>query len=1014
MKSADQQPLTLPSPRGGRGKEQSRFVGAILCALLLVIDASAAESQPYECRWTDEAIVIDGKADESAWNKAAVIENFRLAWLGKEERPAATKTTARLLWDREYLYFYAQMEDTDVYADIKEPDGQLWDNDVFELFFKPATNKTGYYEFQVNAANTTLDMFLPSRGAGGYSRFKKDGKFHLETAVKVQGSINDWRDKDKGWSVEGRIPWRDFLRSGGRPAIDEMWTFALCRYDFSTGLEQPELSSSAPLSEREFHRYEDYAPIRFVGPRLGVWKDGKERPLWTNSHVVGSPDPPLPYRTVHVFSNLAVHLPIAIANEPGSDRMVILEHAVPWSGAGTLRRFQAKADVAEAETLLELDDIAYGLTFHPGFKTNGYVYLGSNGPEKSSKKKTRVVRYTIDRKPPFRLDPKSRFLIIEWDSDGHNGGDVTFGLDGMLYATSGDGTSDSDANIVGQDLSKLTSKVLRIDVDHPDPGKGYSVPKDNPFVDREGVRPETWAYGLRNPWRITTDRETGQIWLGENGQDLWEIARLVVRGANYGWSIYEGSHPFNLNRKPGPEPVVFPTIEHPHSEFRSLTGGIVYYGRKMPDLRGAYIYGDWSTGRIWGGRHDGKKMVWHKELVDTPFAITGFGTDPDGELLVVDEGSGFYKLEPNDTQSDTNHFPMQLSETGLFASTKEHRPNPALIPYSVNSPLWSDGAYKERFIAMPNDGKIEFTHNRGWAFPEGTVLVKSFSLEMRAGDPTSRKRIETRLLTRQQKEWVGYSYVWNDEQTEATLVEAAGRDKEFKIGAGKKQTWHYPSRTECMVCHSRAANFVLGPTEAQMNRVHDYATGPENQLAVLERLGVLQVNWIDYERNAIPRDLATANLTATERESEKDLLNTPKGQREAAKPGPLLPRNPDRMRQLSDPYDSKSDVADRARSYLQANCAHCHVEAGGGNSLIDLEFTTAAKNMRIIDVKPQHHTFDIADARLIASGHPERSVLLHRVADRDAGHMPPLATSVVDRQAVDLLTKWIRSLPAEP
>ena len=385
----------------------------------------------------------------------------------------------------------------------------------------------------------------------------------------------------------------------------------------------------------------------------------------------------MPYRTVHVFTNLAVHLPIAIANEPGSDRMLFLEHAVPWSGAGTLRRFRAKPDVTEAETLLDLEDIAYGLTFHPGFKTNGYIYLGSNGPEKSSKKKTRVVRYTIDRKPPFRLDPNSRFLIIEWDSDGHNGGDVTFGLDGMLYVTSGDGTSDSDANIVGQDLTKLTSKVLRIDVDHPDSGKAYSVPKDNPFVNREGVRPETWAYGLRNPWRITTDRETGQIWLGENGQDLWEMARLVVRGANYGWSIYEGSHPFNLNRKAGPDPVLFPTIEHPHSEFRSLSGGIVYYGRKMPDLRGAYIYGDWSTGRIWGGRHDGKTVVWHKELVDTPFAITGFGTDPDGELLVVDEGTGFYKLEPNDIARRHQPISDAIERTGLFASTKEHKPNPA-------------------------------------------------------------------------------------------------------------------------------------------------------------------------------------------------------------------------------------------------------------------------------------------------------------------------------------------------
>src|ERR1043166_5686689 len=650
-------------------------------------------------------------------------------------------------------------------------------------------------------------MFLPSRVSDPYAEFRSDARFHLETAVVVHGSLNDSKDKDRGWSLEGKIPWRDFLPTGGRPDVYEIWWLALCRYDYTTGLKEPELSSSAPLQKPDFHRYEDYTPIRFVGSGPAGQYGIVQRPLWTNSHVVGSPDPPLPYRAVRVFSNLNVHLPVALANEPGSDRMLFIEHEVPWSGAGTVRRFKAEPQVSQAETLLDLDDIAYGLTFHPGFKTNGFAYIGSNGPQNSSKKKTRVTRYTISREAPFALDRSSRRLIIEWDSDGHNGGDVAFGPDGMLYVTSGDGTSDSDANIVGQDLSKLTAKVLRIDVDHEANGQAYSVPKGNPFIGRENVRPETWAYGLRNPWRITADQQTGQLWLGENGQDLWEMARLVVRGANYGWSIYEGSHPFNLNRKPGPDPVTFPTIEHPHSEFRSLTGGIVYYGKSFPKLRGAYIYGDWSTGRIWGGRHNGQKMLWHEELADTPFAITGFGADPDGELLVVDEGTGFYKLEPNEALSATNRFPTRLSETGLFLSTRAHQADPALIPYSVNSPLWSDGAGKERFVALPDDGKIEFTHNRGWTLPEGTVLVKTFSLELREGDPASRKRIETRLLTRQQKEWVGYSYIWDEQQTDATLVEASGRDQPFKIvSAGSRgthtQTWHYPSRTECMVCRS--------------------------------------------------------------------------------------------------------------------------------------------------------------------------------------------------------------------
>jgi hypothetical protein len=246
-------------------------------------------------------------------------------------------------------------------------------------------------------------------------------------------------------------------------------------------------------------------------------------------------------------------------------------------------------------------------------------------------------------------------------------------------------------------------------------------------------------------------------------------------------------------------------------------------------------------------------------------------------------------------------------------------------------------------------------------------------------------------------------------------VGAAGRDQQFKIvsndsKAVRQQTWHYPSRTECMVCHSRAANFVLGLTEAQMNKTHQYGATADNQLRVLEHLGVLQANWLEYERQAFPRDLEQEGLSPSQVASETREFDVSKKQRPAPHPTKLLPRNPERMRRLADPYNATLALDARARSYLQANCAHCHVEAGGGNSLIDLEFTTAPKNMRMLDVKPQHHTFDLQDARLIAPGHPERSVLVHRVGNRDAGHMPPLASSIVDVQAVELLGEWIRQL----
>ena len=962
---------------------------------------AAAVSLQWECRWTDRPIVIDGRKDDAAWRGAQEIDGFGQFWLGPDSR-TRTATRARLLWDREYIYFHAEIEDTDVFADVKQHDGMAWQNDVFELFFKPARNKPGYYEFEINAANTQLDMFLPSRGSGGWPRHKGDHKFHMESAITVRGTINNWRDKDEGWSVEGRIPWRDFLPTGGRPEPGEEWTFALCRYDYSAGFTEPALSTCAPLQKKDYHNYEGYAPLRFIGPKRTGQSFGMEKRVpWLASRVVGSPEPPAPCRAVRVYPALQTEKPVALAAEPGGERMILIEVTKDFLGSSRLRRFSARGDGRETETLLELpDEMTYGLAFHPGFATNGFVFLGCNGPAETKPRFTRVVRYTMERRPPFRLDPRSRRVIIEWASDGHNGGDLCFGNDGMLYVTSGDGTSDSDEHIVGQNLGKLTSKVLRLDVDRPAAGRAYSIPRDNPFVGKEGVRGETWAYGLRNPWRITADRVSGQIWIGENGQDLWEYARLVERGANYGWSVFEGGHPFILTRELGPDPLTPPTLEHSHGEARSLTGGVVYRGRRMAELQGAYIYGDYSTGKLWGALHDGKKVAWQRELTDTPFAITGFAADADGEVIVIDYAGGLYRLEAAPKEQPAAPFPTKLSETGLFLSTRDLTPHGALIPYSVNSPVWADGAHKERLIALPGEGRIEFTPRRGWGFPDGAVLVQHLFLDLETGNPASRRRLETRLLTRQQGEWAGYTYLWNDAQTDATLLAAAGAEREFTIrdtrapGGTRKQTWHYPSRAECMVCHSRASNFVLGLTESQMNKLHDYGNGRgDNQLRVLEHLGVLRSDAAAYEREV-------AKL-----KRETDTL-----QRAAITNSVLLPRAPKHLRRLADPADATAGVETRVRSYLQANCAHCHIRSGGGNSEIELEFITPAAEMKLVNARPRHYAFSFAEARLVAPGSPERSVLWHRISQRGPGQMPPLASTVADAEAVALIREWIASM----
>jgi glucose/arabinose dehydrogenase len=982
---------------------------ALLVPFALVPAQPPAAPKKFTCAWATGPITLDGKADEPAWKNAEVIDRFTLPWLKEKDRPARTATKARLLWDRDYLYFHADMEDTDLYVASKEHNGQLWLGDVFELFFKPAVDKPGYYEFQVNPAGTRLDMFLPRRNTGGYERYRNEGDFGWETKVIARGTINKWTDKDQGWSVEGRIPWTDFARTGGRPAPGEEWRFALCRVDVSVDFEGPELSTCAPLgslNHPDFHHHEDYATLVFVPPPP---LEGAA-PRKAISKVVGSPEPPSPYVSERVYPKLPMKFPIAVGAQPGSDRILTITQPHPYART-RLERFVDKPDVAETEILLDYEDTAYDFTFHPKFAENGFIYVGHNGPAPGGKR-CRITRYHIDPKPPYKFDPKSALLILDWASDGHNGCAVGFGKDGMLYITTGDGTSDSDTNVVGQGLDHLLAKVLRIDVDNPAPGKTYSVPKDNPFVNRAGARPETWCYGLRNPWRLTVDPVTGDIWVGQNGQDLWETAYKIEKGANYGWSVMEGSHPFYPNRKQGPDPITKPTVEHHHSDFRSLTGGIVYYGKELPDLKGVYLYGDYSTGKLWGAKHDGTKLTYHQELVDTPFMITGFGRDTKGELIFTDhnEKGAFYTLKKRPANVPQPAFPRKLSETGLFASVPGHKLAPELFRYTINVPFWSDGAFKERALYLPPDTEIGFTTDRGWDLPNGSVTVKSFALETKQGDPKSRVWIETRIMLREDNEWAGYTYRWNADQTDAELVTKEGTDGRYTIQTPtgpREQVWHYPSRAECMVCHSRAANFVLGLSTLQFNCPgHD----GKNQLEALERRGWLkQADWLETARETIRTRGIAQGLEGKRLDEWVQSQTATRDQRSVPKSA-LLPRSGAGYPKLPDPYAPGGDVEAKARAWLHVNCSNCHVEAGGGNAQIDLEWKTKLDKMRLIDVKPQHHTFNLPEARLIAPGHPERSVLLQRVATRGQGFMPPLSTHRIDEEGANLLRDWIAGM----
>ncbi len=701
----------------------------------------------------------------------------------------------------------------------------------------------------------------------------------------------------------------------------------------------------------------------------------EQRVAWTTSRVIGSPDPPPPYQARRAFAKLTFDRPRFLTCEPDGSRFMVTQRG------GKILSFKNDPETATTDVFCDVGDLdVYSLTFHPRYQENGFVYVFTNdGFNKVEKKKNRIFRFQVAKTAPRQCDPKSKLLLLEWFSHGHDGGDLAFGPDGCLYISSGDGTSDSDANNTGQDLRGLTSGILRIDVDHTVAEQPYMVPKDNPFLKIDGARPEKWAYGFRNPWRMSFDPKTGDLWVGDIGQDLWEMIYLVRAGGNYGWSVFEGTHPFQPERKRGPTPISPPIVEHPHSEMRCIIGGYFYHGARLKELQGAYLYGDWITGRIWGLRYEDGKVAWHKELATTPCKILGFGLGPDKEIYFVDnrDGGGIWTLEPAPPEpAPRAEFPRKLSDTGLFASVKEHRAQAGLIPYSVNSELWSDGAAKERFLALPGTAQIEFAEEGPWKFPEGTVLVKTFFLPREVNKESSRRRVETRLLTLQKNQWHGYSYAWNEEQTDAFLVEAPGLERDFTItdprrpDGGHKQTWRFPSRTECMVCHTEAAGFALGVNTLQMNKEHHYGSVADNQLRTLELLGVFRA----------PKD--------------------------PSKP----PKSPDQLRHLVSPLDPTADLAARARSYLHANCAHCHTLYGGGNALMDLSFTKDDEAARIVGAKPQHDAFNIKDALLVAPGHPERSLLHHRMTRLERGRMPPLSSKVEDIQATRLIAEWIKQM----
>jgi uncharacterized repeat protein (TIGR03806 family) len=667
------------------------------------------------------------------------------------------------------------------------------------------------------------------------------------------------------------------------------------------------------------------------------------------------PAPPRPPQAASIalertFRDVVFDRPLSMYQLPGKDS--------EWWVVEQLGRVRAAAETGSAlRTVLDKRGQVYfggetgllDLAFHPDWTNNRQVFLSYTGLNQAGKLTSYITRCLTAGDPAF-VDTATETIILEVAQpfSNHNGGRIGFGPDGNLYIGLGDGGSGGDPLNQGQDRNALLGKMLRIDVDH---GAPYAIPAGNPFA-AGGGRPEIFAWGFRNPWRWSFDAASGDLWAGDVGQNRWEEVDLVRLGGNYGWRIREGAHCYD------PDPCQYdgltdPMAEYSHQEGCSVTGGFVYHGAAIPALAGAYLFGDYCSGSIWGLFHDADGNPVRRLLAESGLNITAFAQSRSGEMYVLDHNGVIDRVVPAAAETSPA-FPALLSQTGFVRSGSIGQPAACLIPYEVIEPFWSDGADKERFFYVPGSARVGIDGEGRLTFPIGSVLVKNFRL--------NGQRIETRLLVRHQDgEWAGYSYEWNEAQSDAALL-ASGKQRPVQ-----GQTWYYPSRAQCLQCHTAAAGRSLGTEIAQLNRAQLYAaTGRSaNQLLTYEHIGLL----------ADPLPAAVERL-------------------------PALPRS----------GDSGFSLAERARSYLHVNCANCHRPGGTARGEMDLRFATAWAAMNVCNVAPLLNDLGIADARLVAPGAPGRSVLLQRLRRQDVFRMPPIGGDRPDTAGMQLLESWIQGL----
>lgn len=685
-----------------------------------------------------------------------------------------------------------------------------------------------------------------------------------------------------------------------------------------------------------------------------------------------APSGDLALSTEQVFAGVgAFSQPILMLQEPSSTaRWYVVQQG------GTVYVFDNQPGVTSRRVFINLEGAItsggeaglLGMAFHPGWPANPRVYFSYTAMD-GSQLVSRVVEYTTtDGGATAAANSARTILQVNQPAANHNGGHMAFGPDGLLYIGLGDGGGGGDpwgsiGN--GQRLSTLLGKVLRINVDSSTGATPYAIPAGNPYAGGAVCNfdtgafthncPEIHAYGLRNPWRWSFDSVSGELWLGDVGQGEREEVNRVVSGGNYGWRCREGSLPFNNSCGPNAGSAIAPVAEYGRAQGASITGGYVYRGSAIAQLANRYVFGDFISGRIWHIARNTSPTQVVTAGFDSGLNISSFAQGADGEIHVVHYGGTLHRLVAS-TGGSAGGPPAQLSATGCVVASNAAQPASGLIPYAPNAPFWSDGATKQRFMALPAGQAISIGSDGDFGLPTGSVLMKHFRL----GD----RLVETRLFMRHNNgNWAGYTYEWNGAGTDATRVIGG------KSVVVEGQNWLFPSETQCLSCHTEAAGRSLGLEVAQLNGPFNYTlTGRNaNQLATLNAIGTL-----------------TSPLSS---------LPT------------LLPA-------LPNPLGTEGSLDQRARAYLHTNCSHCHRPGGPTGVGLDLRYNTPLGQTNACEATPVRD-LGVAGARVIAVGGSNpagRSLLVLRAAREDADAMPPLLPRVADAAGVALLTAWVNAL----